>query len=503
MRILSASRRLLSEVTSTQPSMPHRFLPFHKARTVMHSLGLQSWREWTAWCAAGMRQKHMIPRAPHISYRACGWRGFPDFLGYGKTCEKKQRKSYMQERQLPLETFLSFAAGSYDFEILPKRAVCQLVFRPKGERGNAVWCPLILRSMRDVYSPSASFFLQRPRLAGCAGVIFLVASEGRFFYFPGDLLVQCEQNQRLQKNARRMLRIPRSFADRCEIFDQKGLTKCLEEHRQKSQLLREEEFCTVLFPETDIGLQQILHQAIEFLRSECGVAVQRPRSAETSSTAHYELADGRTLCARFCTVDVDSEKRTGRRVDLGLGRDIARNVTRSKKCASERCPDYLLAIWRDDKTDQKVRGFFIFPRKYLQDHGQLASLEDEHSGKSAFYVYPPWFTSNRSDSKKHQVEQEKFFVDLSTVEGAQKSVQKVQNVFSVARNKQNAPPSEHNQEEARLQLLQFLLFQHLGMNARLVVMHAGKLFKFDIDKCRICLQLSVWSSLVSIWRARR
>ncbi|GHP03863.1 hypothetical protein PPROV_000261700 [Pycnococcus provasolii] len=57
------------------------FRSFEEARAYVHTLGLKSKKEWTAWSASGARP-YDIPGDPNQKYASSGWTSFPDFLGY-------------------------------------------------------------------------------------------------------------------------------------------------------------------------------------------------------------------------------------------------------------------------------------------------------------------------------------------------------------------------------------------------------------------------------------
>ena len=57
------------------------FRSFEEARAYVHTLGLKSKKEWTAWSASGVRP-YDIPGDPNQKYASSGWTSFPDFLGY-------------------------------------------------------------------------------------------------------------------------------------------------------------------------------------------------------------------------------------------------------------------------------------------------------------------------------------------------------------------------------------------------------------------------------------
>ncbi|XRA96309.1 methyltransferase domain-containing protein [Pycnococcus provasolii] len=65
------------------------FRSFDDARAYVHTLGLTSQKEWTAWSASGARPRD-IPGDPDKYYASAGWTSYPDFLGYdaGKAAEK-------------------------------------------------------------------------------------------------------------------------------------------------------------------------------------------------------------------------------------------------------------------------------------------------------------------------------------------------------------------------------------------------------------------------------
>lgn len=56
-----------------------RFLPFKQAREFVRALGLESQREWNAYCRSGDRPSD-IPAAPDQVYKN-EWAGLGDFLG--------------------------------------------------------------------------------------------------------------------------------------------------------------------------------------------------------------------------------------------------------------------------------------------------------------------------------------------------------------------------------------------------------------------------------------
>ena len=66
----------------------YEFLPFEEAREFVHGLKLKSLREWQAYChgdlkdTKGLRPPD-IPSHPDMVYKGKGWKGYPDFLGYG------------------------------------------------------------------------------------------------------------------------------------------------------------------------------------------------------------------------------------------------------------------------------------------------------------------------------------------------------------------------------------------------------------------------------------
>jgi hypothetical protein len=51
-----------------------KFLPFEKAKDIVHSLGLKNQTEWEKYCKSGKRPKN-IPSDPHGTYRKY-WKGY-------------------------------------------------------------------------------------------------------------------------------------------------------------------------------------------------------------------------------------------------------------------------------------------------------------------------------------------------------------------------------------------------------------------------------------------
>ena len=57
------------------------FLPFKRARAIVHKLKLGSQKEWEAWSKSGERPNN-IPSTPFTVYRDAGWISMPGWLGY-------------------------------------------------------------------------------------------------------------------------------------------------------------------------------------------------------------------------------------------------------------------------------------------------------------------------------------------------------------------------------------------------------------------------------------
>ena len=55
-------------------------LPFEEARELVRKVELKSQNEWWKWCRDGHRPPD-IPAAPDRTYRARGWKSWPDWLG--------------------------------------------------------------------------------------------------------------------------------------------------------------------------------------------------------------------------------------------------------------------------------------------------------------------------------------------------------------------------------------------------------------------------------------
>lgn len=77
--------------------------PFEEARAYARSLGLKSQADWNRFVREPDPAKQQlpldIPRTPNFAYQALGWKGLPDWLGYGKA----------QDSWLPFEKARKFA----------------------------------------------------------------------------------------------------------------------------------------------------------------------------------------------------------------------------------------------------------------------------------------------------------------------------------------------------------------------------------------------------------
>ncbi|XRB05036.1 ubiquitin-like-specific protease 2A [Pycnococcus provasolii] len=74
-----------------------RFRTFEDARGYVHTLGLKSQQEWSAWSKSGARPAD-IPSHPERGYASSGWLSYGDFLGFaeqdaGKRDENKRRNA--------------------------------------------------------------------------------------------------------------------------------------------------------------------------------------------------------------------------------------------------------------------------------------------------------------------------------------------------------------------------------------------------------------------------
>ena len=85
-----------------------RWLPFEEARQWVRSLGLQNQKEWNQWCRSGQREPE-IPTNPHVVYRDCGWNGYGDWLGTGRTTWRRTRtwRPFAEARALARDLGLS------------------------------------------------------------------------------------------------------------------------------------------------------------------------------------------------------------------------------------------------------------------------------------------------------------------------------------------------------------------------------------------------------------
>lgn len=106
--------RLSEESTRTLESIPgwswehvHSFFPFEEARTLARAQGFLNTKEFLAWKTPGM------PRAPYLSYKDLGWKGWGDFLGTGNVLTKEfmsYAKARTVSRAQGIETQTGFKA---------------------------------------------------------------------------------------------------------------------------------------------------------------------------------------------------------------------------------------------------------------------------------------------------------------------------------------------------------------------------------------------------------
>jgi hypothetical protein len=73
------------------------FLPFERARAIVHTLNLKNQIEWKQFCKGQLPEKGTlpdnIPSNPNRTYANCGWRGFGDWIGTEAIAN--QDKAYM------------------------------------------------------------------------------------------------------------------------------------------------------------------------------------------------------------------------------------------------------------------------------------------------------------------------------------------------------------------------------------------------------------------------
>ncbi|CAD7960414.1 unnamed protein product [Amoebophrya sp. A120] len=448
-----------------RPPRP-KFLPFDRAREIIHAYNFKNLRTWRAWCAAGKRPKN-IPSAPNHYYKNSGWCDFPDWLGYRKraavtrghdTGEASIRSS---NSILPAkELFLSHAANlPYQFDLLPHRALAHVAYRTEEDAQQDLWCPLVLRSMTHQYTERSHLYVRPPGCRVGRGVLFILVAEKRFFFFPFDFLDSCFQH----KNAWALHRVPMERAREYEVFDNAALHDCLEKHYSCATLLHETELPSTLFSgHVDVLLNTLVQQAVAFFRTVCRLTLKRPTSV--TSDAHYETAGGKTLVFRCNSLPTARAFRNGRKVALGLPRELNSSRDGFSSCAAERCPDYIVTLWRDEEEQAfdddgaaarvpfaaekaRLRALFIFPRRFLQEKGRLSELDNEkQSGRQSLYVYPPWTTPVRSDSRQRKLEQEQFCIDLSPEADKAASVAKVHKILE----SEDFPENSHGERPSSL-----------------------------------------------------
>lgn len=78
--------------------MKKQFKSFEEAKKFVHTLNLNSKKEWDNFCKRGNRPPD-IPFSVHNVYKNIGWESWGDFLGTGKTSTwNKQFKSYEEAK---------------------------------------------------------------------------------------------------------------------------------------------------------------------------------------------------------------------------------------------------------------------------------------------------------------------------------------------------------------------------------------------------------------------
>ncbi|CAD7960406.1 unnamed protein product [Amoebophrya sp. A120] len=475
---------LLKSSAATSSRAPRRsrqtdFLCFEDAREVVRSLQLKSWREWLEWIKSGSRPAG-IPSDPRTFYRSTGWNGFPDWLGYewhphggpglssrAKRALRRSEKDVTGRLQTTTKqsiagkaVFLEQAGNFFQFQTLPHRSIAQVVYRQNENSavapGSSVfektkWCPLVLRSVKEIRNNSLVFPMPKQRLG--IGVVFVVTSSRQLFFFPFEFL----DSVRLPgTKPGAPLRIKLDRAGVYEIRSSDAMQALLTENLQRSQLLSEDEFVSRLYSSNcDILLQKTLLQIVLFLRNRCGLNVQRPSARSRSLDAHF-LIEGMPIMARSCEND---GHQSYVRLDLGLCRNDAVPED-SHRIVSARLPDFLFAIARRDDVEQGAAadggdfstgspenseaeeatscfdGVFIFPRAYLQAH-YLRKFD--YTGRTSIYVYPPWFRPTWREVGRKKEDQQRFFLDFSSNANPEENVAKAKRIFSEYRPSPKSP----------------------------------------------------------------
>jgi len=102
---------------------PSAFLPFEKARLLVHALGLRSRDEWRLYCKGLLPgvapMQEVLPADPEQFYKGKGWKGMGDWLGNGNVAPRdrvfmpyKQAEAFVRALQLKnLRQWQAYAKG--------------------------------------------------------------------------------------------------------------------------------------------------------------------------------------------------------------------------------------------------------------------------------------------------------------------------------------------------------------------------------------------------------
>jgi hypothetical protein len=114
--------------TGTKQTQKRQYLSFEDARKFVHTLHLQYYSDWPAYCTSGQKPSD-IPSSPGIVYKDKGWIGFADWLGIGSG--KKSLNDY-----LPFEEARALVRKQRIKTIPAWRAWCKTEKRPENIPAN-------------------------------------------------------------------------------------------------------------------------------------------------------------------------------------------------------------------------------------------------------------------------------------------------------------------------------------------------------------------------------
>ena len=415
------------------PKSSSNFVSFEEACEYTRILGLRSTRDWREWCQHGSRPP-WIPTAPHVVYKASGWRGYENFLGYEKKFPKyfdvdapfgNQRRADVLQRESTRDNgyhfFLDFishgdASSPLEFQKTSQRSAVQLLFRPTAHRATSddrgSWSALYIRC-RQQLAPGGGFALRRPSCGRIdCGMVLIAVSERKILFIPRSDLVSLIT--RIWHRSDSTFHLCRDLVQRYTVHQPVDLRALLaNEFSTNTQYAMSELEGRFAMRSPDLIHLKLISQLKNKLYAHfTGYSLTFPIS--TVTRGYNGLLGGHRLLQRVAhpltqegvmRVKVALEHRNIGRVAVPLCIDDELDF------AIVMCRD--LAKLRDGELF--LHGAFIFPKPVLAEWGVLASSLSR--GKRSFCLYPPDMQFLRKPSRERQTEQLQYYINLSWNDG--------------------------------------------------------------------------------------